>query len=128
MGNAVDAPQRTDGRTPARASVGERVRGHLGGFDWRSYVIYFTFGALCVVFAITLRNDGFLSWQTPKNVLEQPAQISIMAIAMTFVIGSAEIDLSVGRVAGLASVTSAMGISHWGVLAGIAIGLGTGLA
>jgi ribose transport system permease protein len=46
---------------------------------------------------------------------------------MTLVIAAAEIDLSVGALAGLASVTTAMGISHWGVAAGIAIGLGTGL-
>jgi ribose transport system permease protein len=128
MGNAADANQPvTDTTAAPRASLLGRTRRHVDGFDWRSYVIYFTFGTLCVVFAITLRNDGFLSWQTPRNVLEQTAQISIMAVAMTFVIGSAEIDLSVGRVAGLASVTSAMAVSHWGVWAGIGVGLATGL-
>src|SRR6059058_3083541 len=108
MDDAADATPVTDTTVPGRASLLRRGRGAFDAFDWRSYVIYFTFGTLCVVFAITLRNDGFLSWQTPRNVFEQTAQISVMAVAMTFVIGSAEIDLSVGRVAGLASVTSAM--------------------
>jgi len=47
---------------------------------------------------------------------------------MTFVIGAAQIDLSVGAVAGLASVTTAMSIEHWGMAVGIAVGLATGLA
>jgi ribose transport system permease protein len=41
---------------------------------------------------------------------------------------TAEIDLSVGSVAGLASVTTAMGLLHWGLVPGILCGLGTGLA
>src|SRR3569832_240090 len=127
MDNAADA-QTTDAAAQPGVSLRTRTRGVLGSFDWRGYVIYFTFFALCVVFAITLRNDGFLSWQTPKIVVEQTAMISVMAVAMTFVIGSAEIDLSVGRGAGRAAVTTARAISHWGVWAGIGVGRGTGLA
>ena len=41
-----------------------------------------------------------------------------MAVAMTFVIGAAQIDLSVGAVAGLASVTTAMAIASFGLVAG----------
>lgn len=47
---------------------------------------------------------------------------------MTFVISAAEIDLYVGSVAGLASVTSALAVSEYGVFVGIAAGLLTGLA
>jgi ribose transport system permease protein len=43
------------------------------------------------------------------------------------VISCAEIDLSVGSVAGLSSVCTAMAVSQWGILAGVAAGLGVGL-
>lgn len=42
---------------------------------------------------------------------------------MTFVIGNAEIDLSVGSVAGLASVATAMTIANYGLVAGVLAGL-----
>jgi ribose transport system permease protein len=45
---------------------------------------------------------------------------------MTFVIAAAEIDLSVGSIAGLSSVCAAMAISQWGLLAGILAGLAVG--
>ena len=42
---------------------------------------------------------------------------------MTFVIAAAEIDLSIGALAGLASVVTALAIQQYGILAGIAAGL-----
>jgi ribose transport system permease protein len=97
------------------------------GFDWRQYVIYFGFVVIFLFFAATLADRGFLSPNNLLNVFRQTASISVMAVAMTFVIGAAQIDLSVGAVAGLASVTTAMGIAGYGLLPGIAIGLLTGL-
>jgi ribose transport system permease protein len=46
---------------------------------------------------------------------------------MTYVISCAEIDLSVGSVAGLSSVACAMALSHWGLVPGILAGLAVGL-
>jgi ribose transport system permease protein len=43
------------------------------------------------------------------------------------VLSTGEIDLSVGAVAGLASVATAMGIDQFGVVGGIVCGLGTGV-
>jgi ribose transport system permease protein len=55
-----------------------------------------------------------------------------MAVAMTFVIASAQIDLSVGSTAGLSSVVAALAIGStgnalFGVLAGLGVGLGVGI-
>lgn len=97
------------------------------GFDWRQYVIYFGFVVIFVFFAVVLADKGFLSPNNLLNVFRQTASISVMAVAMTFVIGAAQIDLSVGAVAGLASVTTAMGIAAFGLFPGIAIGLLTGV-
>lgn len=110
--------------TPVQPSG--RLRSPVG-FDWRQYVIYFGFVVIFLFFAVTLADKGFLSPNNLLNVFRQTASISVMAVAMTFVIGAAQIDLSVGAVAGLASVTTAMGIASFGLLPGIAIGLLTGL-
>jgi ribose transport system permease protein len=99
----------------------------LRNFDWRQYVLYIGFVALFLVFAATLSDDGFLSSDNLLNIVRQTATISVMAVAVTFVIGAAEIDLSVGAVAGLASVVCAMAIDAWGVLPGIACGLLVGI-
>ncbi|MEZ7963912.1 MAG: ABC transporter permease, partial [Candidatus Nanopelagicales bacterium] len=61
------------------------------------------------------------------NILRQTATITIMAVAMTYVIAAAEIDLSVGSIAGLSSVVTAMSISSWGLVPGILAGLLVGL-
>jgi ribose transport system permease protein len=98
----------------------------LAGMDWRSNVIYIAFVAVFLLFAITLGDDGFLSGNNVLNIFRQTATISIMAVAMTFVIANAEIDLSVGSVAGLASVVTAMGIERFGLLPGILGGLLSG--
>src|SRR6266516_5835913 len=105
-----------------------RVMDALKAFDWRQYIIYIAFALVFLYFAVTLHGSGFLTSTHLLNILRATATISIMAVAMSFVIGAAQIDLSVGAVAGLASVTTAMAIGKWGMAAGIAAGLGTGLA
>jgi ribose transport system permease protein len=106
-----------------QVTIGDRLK----AVEWNQYVIYIGFVALFIFFAITLGDRGFLTTGNLLNILRQSANIAIMAIAMTYVLSSAEIDLSVGAVAGLASVTTAMGIASFGVGPGILIGLATGL-
>lgn len=103
-----------------------RARTALAGLEWRNYIIYIGFAAVFLFFAVTLSGSGFLTPNNLVNIVNQTATISVIAVGMTFVIASAEIDLSVGAVAGLASVTTAMGIANFGLVPGIAIGLGTG--
>jgi ribose transport system permease protein len=111
---------------PARVGSA-RLIGALKGFDWRQYVVYIAFALVFLYFSVTLHGSGFLTSTNLLNILRATATISIMAVAMTFVIGAAQIDLSVGATAGLASVTTAMAIQHYGMAAGIAAGLATGL-
>jgi len=101
----------------------------IRSFDWRQNIIYIGFAIVFVVFAITLGDQGFLSPNNLLNVFRQTAIISIMAVAMTFVIGAGHIDLSVGATAGLASVTTALALGAWGLPLPIAVlvGLATGL-
>ena len=103
-------------------------------FDWRQYIIYIGLLIVFVGFAVTLGDKGFLKSENLLNVFRQTAIISIMAVAMTFVIGAGNIDLSVGAVAGLSSVTTALALGSWGlplpvaVLIGLVTGLVVGMA
>jgi ribose transport system permease protein len=106
---------------------GSRFRG-VARFDWRQYIIYIAFALVFLYFSVTLHADGFLSSNNVLNIFRATATISVMAVAMSFVIGAAQIDLSVGAVAGLASVTTAMTIQHSNMWLGILVGLVTGLA
>ncbi|MFZ1962724.1 MAG: ABC transporter permease [Roseiarcus sp.] len=54
--------------------------------------------------------------------------IAVMAVAMTFVLATGEIDLSVGALAGFSSVVTAMTIRAAGMPAGVAAGVATGVA
>lgn len=105
----------------------QSFRNTLRELDWRRYVIYIGFVVVFLIFSVMLRNEGFLSSNNLMNILRQTATITVIAVGMTFAISAAEIDLSVGSVAGLSSVVTAMTISNWGVLPGILAGLVVGL-
>ncbi|MDG1117437.1 MAG: ABC transporter permease [Flavimaricola sp.] len=103
-----------------------RLRAFIG--DWRQNIIYIGFAVIFLVFALTLNDKGFLNPNNLLNIVRQTAMIAVMAIAMTFVLSAGEIDLSVGAVAGLATVTVAMAISVAGPVGGVIAGLATGIA
>ncbi|OYO17698.1 ABC transporter permease [Enemella evansiae] len=112
--------------TTATANAGG-LGATLRQLDWRRYVIYIGFVVIFGFFAVLLRDQGFLSPNNLLNIFRQTATITVIAVGMTFVIACAEIDLSVGSVAGLSSVTAAMGIAAWGLVPGILTGLLTGV-
>ena len=112
---SIDAPAR-------RTGFGEALK----SWDWRRYVIYIGFVVVFVFFAILLHDQGFLSPNNLLNIFRQTSTITIIAVGMTYVIAAAQIDLSVGSTAGLASVVTAMGIAAWGPVAGILCGLAVG--
>lgn len=99
----------------------------LKELDWRRYVIYIGFVVVFLFFAVLLRDQGFLSPNNLLNIFRQTATITVIAVGMTYVIACAEIDLSVGSVAGLSSVCTAMALSQWGLVPGILAGLAVGL-
>jgi len=112
--------------TPPDTGAGG-LRDRFTGVDWHRYVIYIGFVVVFVFFAVLLSGQGFLSTNNLLNILRQTATVTVIAVAMTFVIACAEIDLSVGSVAGLSSVVAAMALSHWGLIAGVVGGLAIGL-
>ena len=95
--------------------------------DWRQYVIYAGFVVIFIFFSITLGDKGFLDPNNLLNIVRQTAMIAIMAVGMTFVLSAGEIDLSIGAVAGLASVTTALALAKFGLIGGILCGVLTGI-
>lgn len=83
------------------------------------------FVAMCLVFAIG--SDAFLSSTNLLNVLRQSAPLIIVAVAMTFVITSAGIDLSVGSIVALISAGAALTLQEgipWALVLLLMVGLG----
>nr|WP_304219710.1 ABC transporter permease [Fredinandcohnia onubensis] len=102
--------------------------GALSKLDWRNYIVYIAFVGVLIYFSITLHDDGFLTTANMMNIVRQTAMITIMAVAMTFVIASAEIDLSIGSITALSSLLAALAIqSGFGLIGGLLAGLATGL-
>jgi ribose transport system permease protein len=116
----------TNSQSQSNSAAAKVSRSSARQFDWRQYVVYIGFVVLFLFFAITQYSAGFLTPTNLLNIVRQTAIISVMAVAMTFVIASGEIDLSVGSVAGLASVATALTITRFGVIPGIFAGLLTG--
>ena len=99
--------------------------------NWRQYIPYLGFVLIFVFFSAMLFNKGFLDPNNQLNTLRQTAMISIMTVGMTYVLAAGEIDLSIGMVAGLASLVVAVAMDWYGpfvgVIAGLAIGCIVGL-
>ena len=83
----------------------------------------------------TLTSQYFLTPDNLINILRQTAIIGVLGVGMTFAIISAEIDISIGGITGIAGMLAAMtisptylGLPWWaGILVGIAVGVGFGL-
>jgi ribose transport system permease protein len=95
--------------------------------DIRRNIVYVGVVVVFLLFSLTLSGRGFTSTVNIFNILRQSSIIIVMAMAMTFVIGAAEIDLSVGSIAGLSSVCTALAIARFGLVAGVAAGLAVGV-
>jgi ribose transport system permease protein len=94
----------------------------------QNYVVYIFFAVVLTFFAITIGDKGFLSVTNLFNIARTTAMVTVIAVAMTFVISAGELDLSVGSTAALSALTCALVMQAgfpWPltVLAGLASGL-----
>ena len=103
-----------------------RIRLSSLRFDPRDAIVYVSFAVLFLVFAITLRDDGFLSETNLINIVNQTAPVALMACAYVFVLSSGEIDLSIGATVALTSLVTAEAL-HTSLAIGILAGVGCGL-
>jgi hypothetical protein len=98
--------------------------------SWKDWFIYIVLVMLIAMF--TILNKNFFSFSNLGNITRQAAMVSIIGFGMTFLITSANIDLSVGSVAALTGVMAAftlkwgfgiIGASLVGIFIGVLIGL-----
>ena len=102
----------------------------LTRFDLAKNIVYIAFFIAIIFFAITL-GDRFYSITNILNITRQTAMISIMAVTMTFVISTGQIDLSIGSIAALASLIVALMLQSTenialSVFVGLSFGMVTG--
>jgi ribose transport system permease protein len=92
-----------------------------------NYIVFLVFLLIIIVFAIVLRDKGFLQGQNLMNIARQTAVISVLAVGMTFALASGEIDLSVGSVIAISSITVSLLLRNYNiwiaVIATLAVGL-----
>jgi ribose transport system permease protein len=110
---------RTATADAVQPNVGQRIR-HL--FGAREAGVFIALILMCVL--ITFANDAFLSTRNLLNVGRQISLIGIMAVGMTFVLISGEVDLSVGSTYALSGlVTGMLIVQQWALLPAIIAGL-----
>ncbi|WP_192843875.1 ABC transporter permease [Aureimonas sp. D3] len=74
----------------------------------QDYSVFIFFALVIAFFAVTIGGEGFLTLTNMFNIARTTAMICIVAFAMTFVIASGELDLSVGSTTALSALTGAM--------------------
>lgn len=92
----------------------------------REYAIYFIMLGIFIVFAIFLRDKGFLSGVNIMNIFRQTAMISIMAVGFTFLLASGEFDLSIGSTVALAALVGALVLQQAGIILAVLAALALG--
>jgi ribose/xylose/arabinose/galactoside ABC-type transport system permease subunit len=97
-------------------------------FDFSSYMVYFMFIVVMIIFSIWL-GDRFFSLNNIINIAKQTAMISVMAVGMAFVIASGNIDLSIGSTVALVGLVVAVVLRKTdNVILSICVGLAMGIA
>jgi ribose transport system permease protein len=93
----------------------------------RRYFVYLAFLALLAFFAVTLHDDGFLSQTNLLNIVRQTTPVTVMAVAVVFVLSAGEIDLSLSAVVALSALVTADVMQQHGAVLAVAAGLGVGI-
>lgn len=109
------------------SGVLNQVRSSVWGFVHAREFGILAFLLLLVVF-LALARPSFFTTNNVLNMGRQMAQLTIMAVAMTFLITAQELDLSVGSTFGLCSMTMALlardyGFDLWAALL-VSVGIG----
>ena len=115
----------------SKATATQRPIWALPRVQLQNYVVYIFFAVVLLFFSATIGDKGFLSVMNLFNIARTTAMVTVIAVAMTFVISAGELDLSVGSTAALAALTCALVMQAgfgWplAVLAALAAGLAVG--
>ncbi len=92
----------------------------------QGYAIYLIVIVIFIIFAILLRDKGFLTSFNLMNIFRQTAMISVMAVGFTFVLAGGEIDLSIGSIVALSALVGALVLREYGIVLAVLAALGIG--
>jgi ribose transport system permease protein len=98
----------------------------VGQVERSTYVVYIGFILIFAVFAVLLRDEGFLTVSNLLNIVQETTPVTVMAIGMVFVLSAGEIDLSIGSVVAIAALLAAVVMRAHNWTLGVAAGLGAG--
>lgn len=111
--------------TPSATPVSRVLRGLKAVASARETGVFLALIVLCVVLALS--NPNFLTVRNLLNVGRQVSLLGIMAIGMTFVLITREVDLSVGSIYAVAGLATGMFIvAGWPLLPALLIGTAAG--
>ncbi|MEY4697002.1 MAG: hypothetical protein RIT14_1430 [Pseudomonadota bacterium] len=111
----------------SKATASGRLMPSLPDIQWQNYVVYIFFLIVLAFFGFTIGDSGFLSVTNLFNIARTTAMITVIAVAMTFVISAGELDLSVGSTTALAALICALVMQAgypWPLAVAAAIGSG----
>jgi hypothetical protein len=77
--------------------------------------------------AVVVHDDGFTSQTNLLNIVRQAGPVTVMAVAVVFVLTAGEIDLSIGSVVALSALVTAKVLQTHGIAPAVGAGLGVGL-
>lgn len=96
-------------------------------FSKKETGVFLALSVMCLFLSVT--NEYFLSTTNLLNVGRQISLLGIMAVGMTFVLVSGEIDLSIGSIYALSGLaTGALIVMGWTLLPAVGMGLVIGAA
>jgi ribose transport system permease protein len=115
----------------SKATASGRLLPSMPEINCQNYVVYIFFAIVLAFFAFTIGDSGFLTVTNLFNIARTTAMITVIAVAMTFIISAGELDLSVGSTTALAALICALVMQAgypWplAVVAAIASGLVVG--
>jgi ribose transport system permease protein len=93
----------------------------------RTYLVFVALLLLFAFFAVVLADDGFTTRTNLLNIVRQTAPVTVMAVAVVFVLSAGEIDLSLGSVVALSALVTAKVLQTESAALAVAAGLGVGL-
>lgn len=103
----------------APVTPAQRMRRLLGA---REAGVFIALVLMCVFLSLT--TEAFLSSRNLLNIGRQVSVLGIMAVGMTFVLITSEVDLSIGSIYALASMaTGILIVDQWQLLPAILVGL-----
>lgn len=123
------------GSQPAQASLVKRITEGLRQFSGGNVRQYGMLGALILVALLfqVLSRGKMLTPSNAQNILNGNSYVLVLAIGMLFVIITGQIDLSVGSVAAVVGICTALSINFWafpwwlGILFGLFVGILIGM-